>query len=211
MPFRAHKGYYGVDRVQEHSREEVIRDIRPVSSRFFGALLGQGGYAAAFCAAMGLMAFEPATAFPVLPLLALLCLCRRVAVSRDILPMRVPQSWKGKDYGDMTPQGSFRRARGMFYIGNDLEANRELWISRDDILTHMLILGTTGSGKTETLVSLAFNYLAVGGGLLYVDPKAAPKLAVQLYTMCRIMGRDDDFLPSRTWSAARAGRPEKAA
>ena len=42
MPFRAHKGYYGVDRVQEHSREEVIRDIRPVSSRFFGALLGQG-------------------------------------------------------------------------------------------------------------------------------------------------------------------------
>ena len=147
MPFRAHKGYYGVDRVQEHSREEVIRDIRPVSSRFFGALLGQGGYAAAFCAAMGLMAFEPATAFPVLPLLALLCLCRRVAVSRDILPMRVPQSWKGKDYGDMTPQGSFRRARGMFYIGNDLEANRELWISRDDILTHMLILGTTGSAR----------------------------------------------------------------
>ena len=62
MPFRAHKGYYGVDRVQEHSREEVIRDIRPVSSRFFGALLGQGGYAAAFCAALGLMAFEPATA-----------------------------------------------------------------------------------------------------------------------------------------------------
>ena len=201
MPFRAHKGYYGVDRVQEHSREEVIRDIRPVSSRFFGALLGQGGYAAAFCAAMGLMAFEPATAFPVLPLLALLCLCRRVAVSRDILPMRVPQSWKGKDYGDMTPQGSFRRARGMFYIGNDLEANRELWISRDDILTHMLILGTTGSGKTETLVSLAFNYLAVGGGLLYVDPKAAPKLAVQLYTMCRIMG----LLPS--YMVSRAGGP----
>lgn len=204
MPFRAHKGYYGVDRVQEHSREEVIRDIRPVSSRFFGALLGQGGYAAAFCAALGLMAFEPATAFPVLPLLALLCLCRRVAVSRDILPMRVPQSWKGKDYGDMTPQGSFRRARGMFYIGNDLEANRELWISRDDILTHMLILGTTGSGKTETLVSLAFNYLAVGGGLLYVDPKAAPKLAVQLYTMCRIMGRDDDFL-LLSYMVSRAG------
>lgn len=206
MPFRAHKGYYGVDRVQEHSREEVIRDIRPVSSRFFGALLGQGGYAAAFCAALGLMAFEPATAFPVLPLLALFCLCRRVAVSRDILPMRVPQSWKGKDYGDMTPQGSFRRARGMFYIGNDLEANRELWISRDDILTHMLILGTTGSGKTETLVSLAFNYLAVGGGLLYVDPKAAPKLAVQLYTMCRIMGRDDDFL-LLSYMVSRAGGP----
>lgn len=206
MPFRARKGYYGVDRTQEHSREEVIRDIRPVSSRFFGALLGQDGYAAAVCAAMGLMAFEPASAFLVLPLLALLCLCRRAAVSRDILPMRVPQSWKGKDYGDMTPQGSCRRARGMFYIGNDLEANRELWISRDDILTHMLILGTTGSGKTETLVSLAFNYLAVGGGLLYVDPKAAPKLAVQLYTMCRIMGRDDDFL-LLSYMVSRAGGP----
>ena len=29
---------------------------------------------------------------------------------------------------------------------------------------------------------------------MYLDPKAAPKLAAQICTMCRIMGRDDDFL-----------------
>lgn len=194
MPFRAHRGFYGVERSQEHSKEEMVRDIRSLPSRFLGALLEQEGYAAACFAAAGLMLFEPASAFFILPLLALLCLCRRLAVSRDVLPMRVPQSWGKKDYGDATPQGTYRRARGMFYLGNDMEANRELWISRDDILTHMLILGTTGAGKTETLVSLAFNYLAMGSGLLYVDPKAAPKLAVQIYTMCRMMGRDDDFL-----------------
>jgi len=90
-------------------------------------------------------------------------------------------------------KGSYGKAEGIFYIGND-DDGRELWIARDDVLTHMLILGTTGAGKTETLVSLAFNFLAVGSGFIYVDPKAAPKLAMQLYTMARLLGRDDDFL-----------------
>ena len=78
-----------------------------------------------------------------------------------------------------------------------METSKELWIAKDDLLTHMLVLGTTGAGRTETLVSLSFNCLAQGSGLMYLDPKAAPKLAVQIYTMCRIMGRNDDFLLKR--------------
>ena len=62
-----------------------------------------------------------------------------------------------------------------------------------DILTHMLLFGTTGSGKTETLVSLSYNALATGSGLFYIDPKASPKLAVQIWQMARYLGRDDDF------------------
>ena len=75
-----------------------------------------------------------------------------------------------------------------------METSKELWIARNGLLTHMLVLGTTGAGKTEPLVSLSFNCLAQGSGLMYLDPKAAPKLAARIYTMCRIMGRDDFLL-----------------
>ena len=47
--------------------------------------------------------------------------------------------------------------------------------------------------NTEFLVSMAFNALAMGSGMFYVDPKASPKLTAQIYTMCRVCGRDDDF------------------
>ncbi len=143
---------------------------------------------------MGRVLWAPGRVWARVPLMLLLH-ARRLALAREArLPMRVPRTWDGPDMGDLTPQGKPRRARGAFYLGNSLGRGEELWISREDALTHMLVLGTTGSGKTETLVSLSWNYLAQGSGLLYVDPKAAPKLAAQIYTMCRIMGRDDDFL-----------------
>ena len=37
--------------------------------------------------------------------------------------------------------------------------------------THVLIFGSTGSGKTEALVSIAFNALVQGSGFIYVDGK----------------------------------------
>ena len=56
-----------------------------------------------------------------------------------------------------------------------------------------MLFGTTGSGKTEALVSLSYNALVTGSGFFYIDPKAAPKLAVQAWQMARYLGRDDDF------------------
>ncbi len=185
---------YGVADAQERSKEEFLRDIRPLSQRFWEGLASREGMAvtgALFCL---LMLRWPALFLGLVPLYALCQVWRCALASRDTLPMRAPRSWPGPDYGDITPQGTPRRARGAFFLGNSLDKDKELWISRDDLLTHILVLGTTGSGKTETLVSLSFNYLSQGSGLLYVDPKAAPRLAAQIYTMCRIMGRDDDFL-----------------
>ncbi len=37
--------------------------------------------------------------------------------------------------------------------------------------THVLIFGSTGSGKTEALISLSFNALVQGSGFFYVDGK----------------------------------------
>lgn len=196
---------HGVDESQEHGQAEVVRDIRPLSQRLWQGLMEREGIAACAIAVSGASLHDAALGLVLVPLFCLLFLARCLHVRRARLPMRVPSGWGKTDYGDPSPSGGFRRARGICYLGNERGHNRELWAARDDILTHMLVLGTTGSGKTETLVSLAWNYLALGSGFLYVDPKAAPKLGAQIYTMCRILGRDDDFLVL-SYMADRAGQ-----
>ncbi len=97
------------------------------------------------------------------------------------------------DWGDPRPgRKEPWKARGMFMFGNSWKGNRELWGGITDILTHMLVLGGTGAGKTEQLVSMAYNAVALGSGYAYVDPKASPKLFAQHWIMLRTLGRDDD-------------------
>ncbi|MDR1856865.1 MAG: TraM recognition domain-containing protein [Desulfovibrio sp.] len=178
----------------ERRQDELVRDIRTPMQRTMDALLSREGHAIACTACAVLLPFLSVIwPLALTSILVLLCL-RRARAGRDRPPMRMPacHDAAGPD-GKIPAKGRNGKAEGIFHLGND-DDGRELWISRDDILTHMLILGTTGAGKTETLVSLAFNYLATGSGFIYVDPKAAPKLAMQIYTMCRMLGRDDDFM-----------------
>lgn len=112
----------------------------------------------------------------------------------DRLDMRLPASSKTIDYSDPVPgRKKFRKAEGTVFLGNAMDNGRELWASLRDVLTHILVFGTTGAGKTEILLGIAFNALMSGGGFYYIDPKASPKLPMQIYTMCRMVGRDDAF------------------
>ena len=110
------------------------------------------------------------------------------------LPLRMPLGSKKLDYSDPKPgRRGYFKASGVTCLGNEMNTLREMWVSIRDSLTHLLLLGTTGSGKTEILLGIAFNGLATCGGINYVDPKGATKLPVQIYLMCRLCGRDDDF------------------
>ena len=60
--------------------------------------------------------------------------------------------------------------------------------------THILIFGSTGAGKTEALLSLAYNALVQGSGLIYVDGKGENVLYTKVFAMARTMGREDDVL-----------------
>lgn len=98
------------------------------------------------------------------------------------------------DYGSPLPgRTAFAPARGGVFIGNENTTGLELWQTPQDFLTHMLLLGTTGAGKTEALVSLFFSALSTGAGGAYTDAKASPKLAMQIFQLLRFLGRDDDF------------------
>ncbi len=64
-------------------------------------------------------------------------------------------------------------------------------------------LVTTGSGKTEALISLAFNALVQGSGFIYVDGKGDNSLFAKVFSMARSMGREDDILVVNFMTGAR--------
>lgn len=61
---------------------------------------------------------------------------------------------------------------------------RGLFITKDYLVTH----------NTESLLSLAFNSLVQGSGLIYVDGKGDVGLFSKIFSMARRVGREDDIL-----------------
>ena len=123
---------------------------------------------------------------------------------KQVLPFRLPQSAHIKDYNDLKPGIKIpNMSRGIAFFGNDRKTNEELWFTNDDMRTHALIFGSTGSGKTEALVSIAFNALVQGSGFIYVDGKGDNSLYAKVFSMVRSMGREDDLLLINFMTGAR--------
>ena len=114
---------------------------------------------------------------------------------RHSLPFNAPYASDETDFNDPEiGRRGFKKGSGVFFVGNVIGSLEELYMSFDNLLRHVLVFGTTGAGKTETLVSFGANFIATGSGLIYNDGKATPALAWQIYTIARYFGRDDDFL-----------------
>lgn len=120
------------------------------------------------------------------------------------LPFRLPKTAKVKDYNDLKPGiKKPNTARGIAFFGNDRNSSEELWFTNDDLRTHVLIFGSTGSGKTEALVSIAYNALVHGSGFIYVDGKGDNSLYAKIFSMVRSVGREDDLLLINFMTGAR--------
>ncbi len=120
------------------------------------------------------------------------------------LPFRMPQRSGSLDYNDPLPGSNKpRKARGICFFGNRKTNSEELWFNNEDMRTHVLIFGSTGSGKTEALISLAFNALIQASGFLYVDGKGDNSVFAKLFSMARFMGREDDLLLINFMTGAR--------
>lgn len=110
---------------------------------------------------------------------------------KSLLPFRYPASMKGSK---IAPQ-----ADGIMYFGavraqSPYEKFKQCWLNDSDLRKHMLIMGSTGSGKSETLKGIFYNALCWGSGFFCADGKADNKLPTDGYTMARAFGRDDDIL-----------------
>lgn len=124
------------------------------------------------------------------------------------LPMRLPIHATSPD-GSMSSALNKQRtsknkakfkATGTTYMGVDTESKEQVWFSDDDLLTHVMLLGTTKSGKTVMILLLMLQAMIKNSGFFYVDGKGD---IVTLKYICQIMrrfGREADltilsFLP----------------
>ena len=123
---------------------------------------------------------------------------------KKMLPFRLPQVAHIKDFNDLKPGIKIpNMARGIAFFGNDIKTNEELWFANEDMRTHALIFGSTGSVKTVALTSIAFNALTQGSGFIYVDGKGDNSLYATIFSMVRSMGREDDLLLINFMTGAR--------
>lgn len=101
-----------------------------------------------------------------------------------------------RTYNFRSPQGAIEgdKKPGIAFLGNEIGTGSGIFFSNDDLRTHMLVFGTTGSGKTRFLLGLLYQSLLMGSGCLYVDGKADNTVFWLVYTMCRRLGRTDDLL-----------------
>ncbi len=106
-------------------------------------------------------------------------------------PYRVP---KVANLKDGSIPGGKKNGAGITLLGNDNETREQVYSTDSDLRTHMLVLGTTGSGKTEFLLGLVFNALVQNTGFIYVDGKGDPKLQKEIFRLARYLGREDDLL-----------------
>ncbi len=181
-------------RKYEHKHEMMLRDIRPLRVRIAESLAKPSHSATIFImAAGGVYKSAWALAFADM-LFVFMALYFVWLVTRDrTLAFKLPFGSKYKDKNNEGP-GKSGKGEGILYLGNVDKTNEEVWFTNSDARTHILYLGTTGSGKTVGLTSMATNAMAWGSGFVYVDGKADTDLWSNLSALVRRFGRDDDLL-----------------
>jgi intracellular multiplication protein IcmO len=192
----------GLDRKHEQNQRALLRDTRTLGQRFVDFFSNPTNVVILLvtCAATSIVIPEAVDILFIAGVLSFAAAYYR----KSTLPFRMPLSSRLPDYNDPLPGSSKPRlARGISFFGNDIETSEELWFNNDDLRTHVLIFGSTGSGKTEALVSLAYNSLIQGSGFIYIDGKGDNSLFAKIFSMCRSMGRDDDMLLVNFMTGAR--------
>lgn len=192
----------GISKGQEQKTSKLIRDTRSVGQKL-NAFFEKPTNVAILIILFSMIAF-------ILPLVADLVIVLNIIFfiismfKRETLPFRMPARSGEDDYNDLIPGTKKpKKGQGIYFFGNEKITQNELWFTNDDMRTHALIFGSTGSGKTVALTSISYNALVQGSGFIYVDGKGDNSLYANLFSMVRYMGREDDMLLINFMTGAR--------
>lgn len=205
----------GVRASDEVAYEEISRDTRKFGQKLKDGLSEISGIAILLEATafifIGLFAFSFVEGFAgiqftpyllsfidyvFLIVIATFLMFRAEAIKQNYLPLRLPASAGPViDYRDPMPgRSGYNKARGIAFLGYEHETGQHVYASKDELLTHAVVFGTTGAGKTEFLLSWVWNTIATGSGVVYIDPKGTNKLWLQIYQLAKAAGREDDVM-----------------
>lgn len=182
-----------IHKSQEISADRIYVDHRSLGKKAWDSLQNPSIPFVYALVAAPIVVFVPA--FFMICAFIFLILFMAVTFPADVLPIHLPLGADKHDLNDPKPgkNNGWFTARGSFYLGYCRKTGMELWANFKALTQHFLIFGTTGAGKTESIVSYIANYLSVGSGAAMNDAKAAPKAMYQVATLCRIWGRDFDY------------------
>lgn len=90
-------------------------------------------------------------------------------------------------YGRLS--GDLRRS----YLADALPSFSPLMLPDDLFTRHLAMIGQTGVGKTETMLSMLWNITSRGGGALIFEAKGGKDVPVAAYRMLEAQGRPQDF------------------
>ncbi|MBO9428434.1 TraM recognition domain-containing protein [Sulfitobacter sp. R18_1] len=178
---------------QELNEEFLFRDTRTTVKKFVDwitvpdnmvVLLGLFATAAFLVPALALFLFVVAFGF-----------FRWGMKREETAPLKMPIQSKFLDPHQPHPAtGAPTEGKGIFFLGNEMKTGKEVWLTNDDARQHFLVVGTTGAGKTESLLGFAANALTWGSGFLFCDGKGDVALFAKVYALARRFGREDDLL-----------------
>ena len=178
---------------QEIREDHIVRDTRGMVTRTVQWLKVPNNLAT-------LLVVFAAVAF-IFPAVADYCLIFAAAFSlfgltrEETAPLKLPIQSGLLDKNERHPAtGEPTPAAGIFFLGNEVKTGKEVWLTNSDCRQHFLVLGTTGSGKTEALLGFAANAVAWGSGFLFCDGKGDVSLFAKVYALARRFGREDDLL-----------------
>ena len=118
----------------------------------------------------------------------------RFARKRWSIPFRVPHYLSGLMRTPVLDATTGKPAAGNIFLGRCEETGEEVWANTSDLNKHSLLIGTTGSGKTEAIMGQLFGFVALNSGGLVVDGKASVTTFGSAYKIARLFGRDADLL-----------------
>lgn len=84
-------------------------------------------------------------------------------------------------------------ATPLYCMGLEMSVKQPVWFSDTQMRQHMLVMGTTGAGKTELLLFLSAQAMAMGSGVIFVDGKGDVKTWFRLYSIARRLGVEENL------------------
>ncbi len=183
----------GIEKHHEIKRTRILRDTRPQAEQIFETLATLPAVVIIYICMVFLLFFLTPS-FETVLILSVIYFIIPLQHKPDI-PFRKRMSLHEIDHNDRHPgTGKSQMSRGIAFIGNRKSNNAEIWAANEDMRTHIFSIGSTGAGKTEGLISLAYNSLVWGSGFSYIDGKGDVSLYAKIFSMVRAMGREDDLL-----------------
>ncbi|OAJ35406.1 TraM recognition domain-containing protein [Piscirickettsia salmonis] len=194
--------FRGITKSQEQHQANAIRDIRPMHLRLAEIINSRIGSTFIILGCILLVFVFPYLSDLIILLMLFVFLF--TMGSRIKIPFKKPVFYNKPDENNPKPGSSEPgKSEGIYHFGNEVNSNHELWFNNSDMRTHCLIFGSTGSGKTETLLSISYNALVQGSGFIYVDGKGDNSLFAKVFSMVRSLGREDDLLVINFMTGAR--------